>query len=344
MDKASYTVAGVVLLAVFVGFLGWFFWASYIGHTKVVTVQERMLTVHDDLLAIDGRHDGNKVAVGKFGLIFLSKNGKSWQQTPSGTNKTLSAVSFADHQHGFVVGSAGTVLATDDGGMTWRAQNSTTKDQLLGIHALSPLHVFAVGAFGSLISTSDGGRIWSKHELKWDSLIQRIVTEGGYVEPNLNAVYFSSPENGWVVGEFGLVLHTQDGGKTWNSQRYGLDFPQLYAVQFRDDRQGWAIGQNGNLIRTTNGGQRWSAVEIPTSRDLYDASIERERGVIVGDGVVLISLDGGSSWKSPRSQPEDQWLSGVVLKSTEAIAVGRAGTIQLFTLGNVASESGRKTQ
>src|SRR5207253_5368010 len=61
---------------------------------------------------------------------------------------------------------------------------------ILGVYALSPTQVFVVGAFGTLLSTSDGGRSWRKHDLKWDKLIERIVKEGGYVEPNLNAVYF----------------------------------------------------------------------------------------------------------------------------------------------------------
>lgn len=337
MDQTKYTLAGAVLLGIFVAFLGWFFWASYAGHGKVLQVQEKMLTAHDDLFAIDGRHNGNKAAVGKFGLIFITRDGgKSWQRSASGTNKTLSAVSFADSQNGFIVGSAGTVLATNDGGATWRAQNSGTQDQLLGVHALSPAQVFAVGSFGTLLSSSDGGRNWNKHELKWDTLIERIVKEGGYVEPNLNAVYFSSSEKGWVVGEFGLVLRTRDGGKTWVSQRYGGDLPQLYAIQFRDDRRGWAIGQAGNLIHTVDGGQRWSSVELQTKRDLYDVSLEGERGVIVGAGVVLVSEDGGSKWKAARSTPEDQWLSGVALKSSEAIAVGRGGRTQLLVLDNVA--------
>jgi len=347
MEKTQHGLglAGLILLAIFVVFLGWYFLASYMGHLESPRVQEKMLTAHDDLLAIDGRHSGNKTAVGKFGLIFSTKDGgKTWQSRPSGTTKTLTAVSFADHEHGFIIGSAGTVLATVDGGATWRPQNSGTKDHLLGVYALSPVRVFAVGAFGILLSTTDGGRSWSKHELKWDRLIERIVKEGGYVEPNLNAVYFSSPEVGWVVGEFGVVLHTQDGGQTWISQRYGSDLPQLYAVKFLDPRRGWAMGQAGNLIQTRDGGQHWSSVELETKRDLYDVSLDGERGVMVGDGVVLVSHDAGSSWKSIGSKGEAQGFNGVALKSREAIAVGRAGTMQLLSLGNVTSEKGSEAR
>jgi photosystem II stability/assembly factor-like uncharacterized protein len=344
MENTQYTRVGNLLLACFVAFLTWFFLASYIRHGKSPQVKEKMLTVHDDFLAIDGRHAGNKVAVGKFGLIFLTADGgKSWQRRASGTNRALSAVSFAGHEHGFIAGSGGTLLATNDGGATWQAQNSGTKDQLLGIHAASPVRVFAVGAFGTALSTSDGGRSWNKHELKWDTLIERIIKESGYVEPNLNAVYFSSPEIGWIVGEFGLVLHTKDGGQTWVSQRYGSDLPQLYAVKFLDDRRGWAVGQAGNLIQTFDGGQHWSLVQLETKRDLYDLSVEDDRAVIVGDGVILASRDHGANWQSIGSNSEDHWLTAVALKSSEAIAVGRAGTTRLLALDKLISETGKKT-
>jgi photosystem II stability/assembly factor-like uncharacterized protein len=306
---------------------------SYRGHSVSVQVQEKMLTAHDDLLAIDGRHNGNKAAVGKFGLILLTQDGgKTWQSRPSGTTKALTAVSFADHDHGFAVGNGGVLLATNDGGATWQAQDSGSKDQLLNVYALSPLQAFAVGAFGTLISTTDGGRNWSKHELPWEKLIERIVQEGGLIEPNLNAVHFSSPEFGWVVGEFGLILQTKDAGRTWTPQRYGSELPQLYSVEFVDSRRGWAVGQGGSFIQTSDGGQHWSPVQPEMTRDLYDIALQAEHGVAVGDGIVLVSRDGGSSWQTSGANTADQRLSGATLKSSEAIVVGAAGAIRLLKL------------
>ncbi len=236
------------------------------------------------------------------------------------------------------------LLATDDGGTSWRSQTSGTKDQLLGVYSVTPTQAFVVGAFGTLLSTSNGGQSWNKHEFKWDALIERIVKEAGYVEPNLNAVYFSSANVGWVVGEFGLVLNTEDGGETWTSQRYGVDLPQLYAVKFLDDRRGWAMGQAGNLIQTIDGGRHWSSVEIETKRDLYDVSLEGQRGIIVGDGVALASNDGGSNWRPMILKGEEQWFSGVALKSSEAIAVGRGGGTQLLPLDKLPSQKESQTR
>ena len=332
-EEKQRALPGFILLATFVVILAWYFWASYMGQRAAVRIQERNLTAHDDLFSVDGRHDGNRAAVGKFGLILLTQDGgKTWSERPAGTHRPLASVSFGDNQHGFVVGSGGTILASSDGGLSWKAQSSGSKDQLLGVYALGPTRAHAVGAFGALLSTTDGGGSWQKQNLPWEKLIPAIIKDSGYLEPNLNAVYFINEKTGWIVGEFGLVLQTKDGGQSWAAQNYGSDLPQLFAVAFRDEKSGWAVGQQGNMVRTTDGGRHWLKVELDTKRNLSAISLESERGVIVGDGVVLVSHDGGSSWRRLESASEDRWLAGVAMKSREAVAVGQAGTIRLLDL------------
>jgi photosystem II stability/assembly factor-like uncharacterized protein len=324
---------GLILLAAFVGLLGWYFYAGYIGRQVSWKVQVKTLTSHDDLFAIDGQRDGNQAAVGRFGMILLTHDGgKTWQEQASGTSRALSAISFADHQHGFIVGSGGTILATRDGGVTWKTQSSGTKEQLLEVYASSPTAAHVVGAFGTLLSTSDGGATWRKHELSWNRLIPLITKVSGILEPNLNSIYFVNPEMGWIVGEFSLVLKTTDGGRRWTSQTYGGDRPQLFAVMFRDERIGWSVGQQGADLKTTDGGQNWIAVDIGTRRNLYGISFQAEHGLIVGEGVVLASQDAGSNWRKLESVPEERWLSGVAIKNRQAIVMGQAGTIRVLDL------------
>jgi photosystem II stability/assembly factor-like uncharacterized protein len=334
MENRQHALTGNILLLAFVFLLAWYFWMSYSGHQAAPRIQEKELTAHDDLFAIDGRDDGTKAAVGKFGLILLTRDGgKTWKAQPSGTVRSLSSISFADHEHGYVVGSGGIVLASSDGGASWKPQTSGTKDQLLGVHALNSKQVYAVGAFGTLLATSDGGVTWRRQELSWEKLIPNILKESGLLEPNLNAIQFVNEKLGWIVGEFGLVLQTRDGGDTWSAQNYGENLPQLFSVFFRDEQTGWAVGQLGALMKTADGGKHWNRVAVETNKNLNGVSIDGDRGVIVGDGVVLASDDGGLNWRKLASVPEDRWLTGVAMKSREAVAVGQAGTIRVFDLG-----------
>ncbi|MGH9335109.1 MAG: hypothetical protein ACRD21_15325, partial [Vicinamibacteria bacterium] len=83
---------------------------------------------------------------------------------------------------------------------------------------------------------------------------------------------------------------------------------------------------------------------LQTTRDLYDLSVEGDHGIVVGAGAVLVSNDGGSSWKAARSSIQDQWLAGVALKSSEAIAVGQGGTTRLLALDPTGSEKEKQTR
>ncbi|HEX5707189.1 MAG TPA: hypothetical protein VFX96_07830, partial [Pyrinomonadaceae bacterium] len=40
----------------------------------------------------------------------------------------------------------------------------------------------------------------------------------GEAGKDLNAVYFADSKRGWAAGDGGLVIHTEDGGRTWTRQ------------------------------------------------------------------------------------------------------------------------------
>jgi photosystem II stability/assembly factor-like uncharacterized protein len=322
---------GTIALVIAVGLLGWYLWISFQSRITPLPVEEKMLTRHDELFAVAFADQTHGWAVGKFGLILhTADGGRTWLEQISRTHNALSAVSFPNNQRGFAVGSAGTVVATSDGGRSWKAQKSGVEEQLLSLQALSPDVVYAVGAYGTLISTTDGGATWQKHALSWDNLIPQVVRDVGYMEPNLNSVFFVDQQFGWIVGEFGLILHTSDGGRSWSAQRYGKDLPQLYAIAFLDGRTGWAAGQLGDLVVTSDGGVHWRPIEVDAETDLYAIALKGKQGMIVGDGVALVSNDAGATWSRVRSFPENLWLSGVAIKGNSAVAVGQAGTIRNF--------------
>ena len=67
------------------------------------------------------------------------------------------------------------------------------------------------------------------------------------------SICFTGIDEGWAVGESGIILETMDGGITWISQTSGTLNP-LSSVFFTDSSTGWAVGGNGTIIKTTNGG------------------------------------------------------------------------------------------
>ena len=83
-------------------------------------------------------------------------------------------------------------------------------------------------------------------------------------------ICFIDANNGWAVGDRGLICHTADAGANWHEQQSGAT-TNLSAVSFVDAQRGWAVGgasrpklqaaTRGIVLHTEDGGQTWT--ELP---------------------------------------------------------------------------------
>src|ERR1043165_2848109 len=140
---------------------------------------------------------------------------------------------------------------------------------------------------------------------------------------DLNAVYFADSKRGWVAGGGGLVLHTEDGGRTWARQNIGTD-ENVDDIYFRDREDGYLLAVN-QIFTTEDSGQTWklsarflNATFGGASPELYSVRFtSKKRGWIVGslsrgdtivDSLVLNTSDGGATWQRPRLPVPDELL------------------------------------
>ncbi len=73
----------------------------------------------------------------------------------------------------------------------------------------------------------------------------------------LNAIACVGPETCWVAGEKSTILHTKDGGKTWQAQIGGDPEgteEDLREIFFLDPGNGWVMGSRNKLMGTSDGG------------------------------------------------------------------------------------------
>ncbi|MGU7778863.1 WD40/YVTN/BNR-like repeat-containing protein [Burkholderia sp. PU8-34] len=103
-----------------------------------------------------------------------------------------------------------------------------------------------------------------------------------------------------AVGEHGVILLSDDDGKTWRQARSVPVSATLSAVTFADAERGWAVGQWGVILATHDGGETWVKQRIDTSVDqpLFSVNFTNERdGIAVGLWSLLLQThDGGKTW------------------------------------------------
>jgi photosystem II stability/assembly factor-like uncharacterized protein len=127
----------------------------------------------------------------------------------------------------------------------------------------------------------------------------------------INDLAFVDGQQGWAVGDAGVIWHTIDGGRHWLQQASGVTC-RLRSVQFVDLKNGWAAGgrtapythlTTGVLLRTHDGGEHWTTVEkllLPALRRIQFSSLTH--GCAIGQTSALYPCgifftdDGGRQW------------------------------------------------
>jgi photosystem II stability/assembly factor-like uncharacterized protein len=146
-------------------------------------------------------------------------------------------------------------------------------------------------------------------------------------DPLYNAFCLSAQE-AWVIGYYGNVFHTADGGRSWTKQETGVDVA-LYGIHFTDRKRGWVCGSYGTLLATQDGGETWSQQESGSEKPLFDIGfVDVTNGIVVGHfGTVLRTYDGGVHWQDI-SMKEDMSLNALdFVDGSTGWVVGEFGTI-----------------
>ena len=143
---------------------------------------------------------------------------------------------------------------------------------------------------------------------------------------SMNAVHFNNTNEGWAVGDWGLIIHTEDGGLTWERQEPGVS-NSLEDVQFVDANEGWVIGSAGVILHTSNGGFTWNVQGGPLAVDLQGMFfLDNQRGWIGLPDGVLRTIDGGAHWTKTGSGVPNQVLDIQFLDEANGALVSNSGS------------------
>lgn len=226
------------------------------------------------------------VAAGQRGHVIYSDDAaQSWTQATVPVSSDLVALSFADAKTGWAVGHDGVVLRSVDSGATWtRVLDGRAIGTLLVDHYTHA----AKSATGADVAGADALLAEAK----------RVAAQGA--DTPLLDVWFDNDRRGIIVGAFGMVLRTNDGGATWEPALHAVDNPKalhLYAVRKAGDGV-YIVGEQGLLLKHDAAGDRFRRVELPYQGTLFGV-IGTPRAVLVHGlrGTILRSTDAGRSWQ-----------------------------------------------
>lgn len=176
------------------------------------------------------------------------------QLVPQGV-RSIRSIAVNRGQAGWIAGDGGLVLKSDNGGVVWEAPPTALPEELrtgMDFRAAEVRggHVWLAGSPGSVIwHSADGGKSWSKRAT-------------GQTAP-LNAIRFTNDQQGLAVGALGVIIRTEDGGKTWKAARGDGRRAALLALHARPSQT------SAPLLTKLSGEQGYrSAVWVAQRNDL----------------------------------------------------------------------------
>jgi len=238
-----------------------------------------------------------------FPLVSLFSQSSTFQKVNTYSYPEFKDVFFINENTGWVVGNAGSIYKSTDGGQNWKQQQSNINSHLKAACFLDDQNGFVVGDTCKFLSTTDGGITWKVDVISAIPLINASIT----------SVFFADKMKGWILASTssaGWILSTTDGGASWTSNL--TTAKTMNKLNFYGPNRGIACGKDAATIYFTSDGINWTLAPTPLLGG-FNYSRSDMRGIymssatdayIVGWGsnigaqpsINLKSTDSGASW------------------------------------------------
>jgi photosystem II stability/assembly factor-like uncharacterized protein len=315
-----------------------------------VPLNARLITARDKFYGVQALSPAKAVVVGYGGKILMTVDGgKTWHGKESGTDLALYDVEFVDEQYGWVCGQDGLILRTTDGGASWVKQESGTKGPIFALSFVDRNHGWGAADRATYLRTTNGGESWESGYLEPSLAGVREEATLAMVDPNFYDIHFLDAHRGWMVGDFGKIYHTVDGGVTWKEQQHSLlgqagiddalNLPTFFGVSFANAQEGVVVGLEGKISYTADGGEQWRFIAEEVSAFATDplyTPLLRSNGTgwIVGAAGRVLQLQNGQWRPVSLGIPVVTWLRAIdFFDDQHGWIVGGYGTILRTTDG-----------
>jgi photosystem II stability/assembly factor-like uncharacterized protein len=216
----------------------------------------------------------------------------AWTKVYDVPGRDFGAVEMFDDARGIAT-AAGGLFYTTDGGTSWQEGAADEMVALGGVWSQAAYisfgdadHAWVAGFNGQMWRTADGGRTWRKqttNTLAHFNSVSAVSADEAWAAAFGEG--FSDIVSGLVQAS--VLLHTADGGATWQPAIRASAYGVFHQVDFADQQRGWLMvtpcfpgqrtqdcapfGQSfagTKLLRTEDGGRTWDErpLPVPASR------------------------------------------------------------------------------
>jgi membrane protein len=224
--------------------------------------------------------------IGENGLILKSLDeGKTWLIEKWGSFK-FNDIHMLSHMYGFIACGNGYLLKTMNGGKSWQIIKwPTINVDLNSIDFYGDKGIIAANKGYVFISDNKG--------LEWNyKVIRQARIKSSFV--NLNHIDLLNEKHGWLVGDNGTILITNNGGSRWKLKRFKTY--NYTSACITGSKTGYVAGENGVLLSTKNNGALWKMQKLPTNQINQLTMHNQELWAIGNAGFRMYSRDQTKSW------------------------------------------------
>lgn len=284
-------------------------------------------------LLLDIARAGDRlVAVGEQGhIIWSDDDGASWTHAEVPVSLMLTATIFPTIERGWAVGHEAIVLTSGDSGSTWSVALAGESIAALQVDAARDAIAEAEAALEAAAEEAREDAQWALEDAEIALEDAELAVDEGIAYPALD-VWFESAERGYVLGAYGLLLATSDGGATWKLQSGrldNLDGYHLYGIARSSSGALVIAGEAGGLHRSLDDGVSWEQLDPPYAGSFFGILANDDGSLLIFGlrGNIFRSEDDGNTWV-PIDAPGDSTLfGGRVLSDGRIILVGASGTV-----------------
>ncbi|MDO6440913.1 YCF48-related protein [Marinobacter sp. 2_MG-2023] len=313
--------------------MAWFTPAAF-ALADIIETPARQTDLAPTNLLNDAVRAGDRiVAVGERGhIIYSDDGGQTWAQGSVPVAVTLTAVDFGSETHGWAVGHSGVVLHTEDAGENWSLQLTGIGASELAIASKEDQIAAMEERIEEAPESEVGDLEWALDDLFFAMENMQSDLDIGPVNPLLG-VWFENDQHGFVVGAYGMILRTQDGGDTWKDWAPQIDNGQNFHLNGIARIAGGAlviVGEAGQIHVSVDGGSTWERRESPYPGSLFGVIGTGQVNEILAFGLrgnMLFSSDLGKSWRMVPNSAGATLNDGAVADDGRITLVGNGGTV-----------------